>query len=186
VPDVPEEARTVILRVRVRRGWGSRRRVSSRLRAVGGDRSGRRHMHCSGRRSLCRCWGRCPHPPRPLHPAGSPGGLRRYPDAPQRNGHGSNPSHRQPRLPTASTSLAGELRAISTTHTLTSITSITLLLRNMSDFVVLNSTYTTYFSLPLPPSRVCVSVPGLQRNALCNPLSHPLTPQGDPVQRGSY
>ena len=99
--------------------------------------------------------------------------------------------------PTASTSLAGELRDIFTTltslvapHPLTSITSITLLLRNMSDFVVLNSAYTTYFSLPLPPSRVCVSVPGLPaaRNIMLSAtLSLTLSPRrGLHVQSRSY
>jgi len=70
--------------------------------------------------------------------------------------------------PTASASPADELREIFTAltsliapHHLAAITSVTLLLRHMSDFTALNSVYTTYFPLPLPPSRVCVSVPGL-------------------------
>ncbi|KAI5850047.1 hypothetical protein BZA05DRAFT_67363 [Tricharina praecox] len=70
--------------------------------------------------------------------------------------------------PSANTSLIDELHEVFTTltsliapHPLTAITSITLLLRHMSDFATINSAYTTYFPLPLPPSRVCISVPGL-------------------------
>ncbi|CUS07071.1 unnamed protein product [Tuber aestivum] len=38
------------------------------------------------------------------------------------------------------------------------ITSCTLLLRQMSHFPLINSTYLTYFTSPLPPSRICISV----------------------------
>jgi len=71
-------------------------------------------------------------------------------------------------LPTAS--LAEELTAIFThlttlisPHPLTAITSITLLLRDMSSFTAINTLYSPHFPLPLPPSRVCISVPGLPR-----------------------
>ncbi|KAH0605173.1 uncharacterized protein H6S33_005155 [Morchella sextelata] len=39
-----------------------------------------------------------------------------------------------------------------------SITSTTLLLRSMSDFAAINSVYSSFFTAPNPPSRVCVSV----------------------------
>ncbi|KAG0641129.1 hypothetical protein HOY80DRAFT_883822 [Tuber brumale] len=38
------------------------------------------------------------------------------------------------------------------------ITTCTLLLRQMSHFPSINSTYSTYFTTPLPPSRICISV----------------------------
>ncbi|PUU75293.1 hypothetical protein B9Z19DRAFT_1110140, partial [Tuber borchii] len=38
------------------------------------------------------------------------------------------------------------------------ITTCTLLLRQMSHFSLVNSTYSTYFTDPLPPSRICISV----------------------------
>ncbi|PWW76261.1 adenine nucleotide alpha hydrolases-like protein [Tuber magnatum] len=41
------------------------------------------------------------------------------------------------------------------------ITTCTLLLRQMYHFPLINSTYSTYFTTPLPPSRICISVGGL-------------------------
>jgi len=38
------------------------------------------------------------------------------------------------------------------------IVACTLLLRQMSHFPLVNSTYSTYFTTPLPPSRICISV----------------------------
>lgn len=67
--------------------------------------------------------------------------------------------------------LAAELSNILTTLTtliaprpLTDLTQTTLLLRTMTSFAPLNAAYAPHFTLPLPPARVCVAVPGLPEN----------------------
>jgi diphthine-ammonia ligase len=55
----------------------------------------------------------------------------------------------------------GRLSEILSTYNinLPSITSITILLRDMSTFSCMNAAYTKFFPLPLPPSRICLSTP---------------------------
>jgi diphthine-ammonia ligase len=100
--------------------------------------------------------------------------------------------------PTPCGSLAEELAAIfavvkSHLHPrpLTDLTATTLLLRNMSDFAELNTHYSSYFPLPLPPARVCVSVPHFPagRNIMLSatyPAAAPHPRKGLHVQSRSY
>ncbi|KAA8901846.1 hypothetical protein FN846DRAFT_755564, partial [Sphaerosporella brunnea] len=96
--------------------------------------------------------------------------------------------------PAPCTSLADELAAVFSTvesliapRPLTDITSITLLLRNMSDFAEINSHYSGYFALPLPPSRVCVACPNLPkgRNIMLS-ASLPSAPPGEEGRKGLH
>jgi diphthine-ammonia ligase len=100
--------------------------------------------------------------------------------------------------PAPCATLAEELAAIFTVvksrlhpRPLTDLTSITVLLRNMSDFAELNTHYSAYFPLPLPPSRICVSVPHLpaERNIMLfarYPASSPHPRKGLHVQSRSH
>ncbi|RPA90801.1 adenine nucleotide alpha hydrolases-like protein [Choiromyces venosus 120613-1] len=71
-----------------------------------------------------------------------------------------SPSTPHQSITTEISSLLQTLSALLATHgaSFRHITTCTLLLRHMSHFPLINTTYSTYFTTPLPPSRICISV----------------------------